>query len=64
MGLTNKSYKLTLNQRVQGSSPCAPTILLRAARFAGLHRHKSRSDPQTAPLPRAQPHGQCGGKRS
>jgi hypothetical protein len=25
MGLINKSYLLTLNQRVQGSSPCAPT---------------------------------------
>ncbi len=28
--------QLTLNQRVQGSSPCAPTILLRAPRFAGF----------------------------
>ena len=27
MGLTNKSYLMTLNQRVQGSSPCAPTPL-------------------------------------
>ena len=27
MGLINKSYLLTLNQRVQGSSPCAPTII-------------------------------------
>jgi hypothetical protein len=27
MGLIYKSYLLTLNQRVQGSSPCAPTIL-------------------------------------
>ena len=26
MGLINKSFLLTLNQRVQGSSPCAPTI--------------------------------------
>ena len=26
MGLINKSYLVTLNQRVQGSSPCAPTI--------------------------------------
>jgi hypothetical protein len=25
MGLINKSYLVTLNQRVQGSSPCAPT---------------------------------------
>jgi hypothetical protein len=25
MGLIYKSYLLTLNQRVQGSSPCAPT---------------------------------------
>jgi hypothetical protein len=25
MGLINKSYTVTLNQRVQGSSPCAPT---------------------------------------
>ena len=25
MGLINKRYLLTLNQRVQGSSPCAPT---------------------------------------
>ena len=25
MGLINKGYLLTLNQRVQGSSPCAPT---------------------------------------
>jgi hypothetical protein len=25
MRLINKSYLLTLNQRVQGSSPCAPT---------------------------------------
>src|SRR5208282_2995554 len=28
--------QLTLNQRVQGSSPCAPTILPRTARFAGF----------------------------
>ena len=25
MGLINKSYLVTLNQRVQGSNPCAPT---------------------------------------
>ena len=25
MGLINKSCLVTLNQRVQGSSPCAPT---------------------------------------
>jgi hypothetical protein len=25
MGLIDKSYLVTLNQRVQGSSPCAPT---------------------------------------
>ena len=28
MGLIYKSYLLTLNQRVQGSSPCAPTNIL------------------------------------
>ena len=29
MGLINKSYLLTLNQRVQGSSPSAPTNIVR-----------------------------------
>ena len=45
MGLITKSYLLTLNQRVQGSSPCAPTNLLNnLAKLSGgvfdtLYRH-------------------------
>jgi len=30
--LINKSYLLTLNQRVQGSSPCAPTNKIKGFR--------------------------------
>ena len=36
MGLIYKSYLVTLNQRVQGSSPCAPTNILKI--FGGLSR--------------------------
>jgi hypothetical protein len=41
MGLINKSYLLTLNQRVQGSSPCAPTKQNQAL-FAFLRSHTQR----------------------
>ena len=44
MGLINKSYLVTFNQRVQGSSPCAPTIRFCSAflSFALEHRELSR----------------------
>jgi hypothetical protein len=29
MGLINESFMLTLNQRVQGSNPCAPTTSIK-----------------------------------
>ena len=32
MGLKNQNYLLTLNQRVQGSNPCAPTKSFREMR--------------------------------
>jgi hypothetical protein len=38
MGLIYKSYLLTLNQRVQGSSPCAPTIDF-SWLFSSLHQN-------------------------
>ena len=37
--LINKSYLVTLNQRVQGSSPCAPTIDV-ATIFSIFHQNK------------------------
>jgi hypothetical protein len=36
MGLIDKSYLVTLNQRVQGSSPCAPTN-----EFNKLHQNRN-----------------------
>ena len=57
MGLINKSYLVTLNQRVQGSSPCAPTknanfsiIYLTRARHRNCLIWVSAQCPHSGPL--------------
>jgi len=57
MGLIFKRYSLTLNQRVQGSSPCAPTNQINNLTYSAAGRILSRTSLALvgAGLPQARP---------